>query len=119
MRDRNIPPNCPSCGGSLLVTRMECPDCEAEVTGSFDQCPVCRLEPDTKRLFELFMAARGNVKEVQRALGVSYPTVRQRIDGMFNQLGYDEKPPDAKSILAAVRAGELSVDEAERMLRGD
>lgn len=115
---KNIPSSCPSCGGELLVVRLECSQCRTEVTGEFDLCPVCRLDHDIKKLFDLFMNARGNLKQVQRTLGLSYPTVRVRIEEMFQKLGQDDSPPDPKEILAKVRAGGLTVDEAEKLLRG-
>lgn len=114
-----LPPRCPSCGGSLHVQKLECCACGTEVSGLFEPCPVCRLEGELRRLFDLFLAARGNIKQVQRELGVSYPTARQRIEEMFRQLGtvVDSRPPDAITVLKRVRAGELSVEEAERILR--
>jgi len=118
MDDRNIPPICPSCGEPLVVAKLECPACSSEVTGCFDLCPVCRLDDETRVLFDLFMSARGNLKEMQRQLGVSYPTVRQRIEEMFLQLGYRPLPTDPKTILGELRSGAISVDEAERLLRG-
>ncbi len=118
MSKRNIPPYCPSCKGLLVVVRLECSECGAEVTGDFNLCPVCRLSGETRKLFDLFMKARGNLKQVQRELGLSYPTVRLKIEEMFRKLGQDYFPQDPKEILAKVRSGELSVDEAEKLLRG-
>ncbi len=116
MNDRYIPPNCPSCGESLLVAKLECPACQSEVTGNYDLCPICRLDDETRHLFDLFMGARGNLKELQRQLSVSYPTVRQRVEEMFLLLGYRPHPTDAKTVLAELRAGEITVEEAERLL---
>lgn len=116
---RAVPPQCPSCGASLHVVRLECPVCQTEVSGSYPLCPVCRLAPETRRLFDLYMAARGNVREVQRELGVSYPTARQRIEAMFIELGHGPTPPQPTSVLRRLRAGEIDVATAERLLRGD
>lgn len=116
--DAKLPSSCPSCGGSLLVVRLACAECGTEVTGEFELCPVCRLDGDIKNLYDLFIQARGNVKQVQRDLGLSYPTVRARIEEMFRHLGQDGAPRDPQTVLAKVRSGELSVDEAERLLRG-
>lgn len=103
----------------MKVVRLECSQCGAEVAGEFELCPVCRLEGDLKKLYDLFIKARGNLKQVQRELGISYPTVRLRIEEMFRKLGQNETMlHDPTSILARVRAGELSVDEAEQLLRG-
>lgn len=115
----NIPSSCPSCGGALIVVRLECSQCGTEVTGEFELCPVCRLDGEIKKLFDLFINARGNLKQVQRELGLSYPTVRLKIEAMFRKLVQDEFSRDPKDILAKVRSGEIRVDEAEKLLRGD
>lgn len=114
-----VPSACPSCGGTLVVTRLECSQCGTEVTGEFDLCPVCRLDGEIKKLYELFIDARGNLKQVQRELGLSYPTVRLRIEEMFRKLDQHFVSRDPVDILARVRNGEISVDEAEKLLRGE
>jgi len=119
MSKSDIPHSCPSCRGSLVVVRLECSVCETEVTGDFNLCPVCSLDGKTRNLYNLFMDARGNLKKVQRSLGVSYPTVRLKIETMFQKLGVDNRPPDPMEILTRLRDGDLSVDEAEKYLKGD
>jgi len=119
MSKSSIPSSCPSCGGSLVVVRLECSQCGTEVTGQFDLCPVCHLDGEIRKLFDLFINARGNLKQVQRDLGLSYPTVRLRIEELFHKLEQDFIPQDPKEILARVRSGELRVDEAEKLLRGE
>jgi len=114
-----VPSSCPSCGGNLLIVRLECTQCGTEVTGEFEMCPVCQLDGEIKKLFDLFISARGNLKRVERELGLSYPTVRARIEEMFRKLGQHSAPNDPADILARVRAGELSVDAAEKLLRGE
>ena len=119
MSDRSVPSRCPSCASRLVVVRLECPCCDAEVTGEFDLCPACRLEPETRKLFDMFLDARGNLRQVQRMLGVSYPTVRQRIEEMFRVLEENDARPDPMEILRRVRSGELPIEEAEELLRGE
>jgi hypothetical protein len=72
-----------------------------------------------RRVFDLFLAARGNLKQVQRNLGVSYPTARQRIDAMFRQIEGKPERQEPCDVLVRLRGGEIDVDEAERLLRGD
>jgi len=119
MNDAHMPPRCPSCGATLRVVRLECPVCQTDVTGSFDLCPVCRLDAENRTLFDAFMRARGNVKQVQRELGLSYPTVRQKIVEMFGAMGHGPRPPEPRNVLQRVRDGEIDVDTAEALLRGD
>ena len=117
MQNKTIPTSCPSCGGALIVVKLQCLECGTEVTGAFHLCPVCQLEGDTRKLFDLFMKARGNLKQVQREMGFSYPTVRQKIEEMFRKLGQEYFTNDPKQILDKVRSGELSVGDAEKLLR--
>lgn len=119
MNKSNIPPCCPSCKGPLVVVKLECLECGTEVSGNFNLCPVCRLDGEIRNLFDLFLKARGNLKQVQRDLGLSYPTVRLKIEEMFRKLGQDYFPQEPQNILTRVRSGELSVDEAEKLLRGE
>jgi len=114
-----VPPHCPSCGATLEVVKLECPVCQTEVAGQYPLCPVCRLDAQSRRLFDLYMAARGNVRDVQRELGVSYPTARQRIETMFQELGHGPVPPQPSAVIRRLREGEIDVATAERLLRGE
>lgn len=114
----SLPNACPSCRGPLAVVELVCTACGTEVTGHYAPCPICRLDPEHRELFDRFLAARGNLKQVQRELGVSYPTVRQRMEGLFAKL--EERPPrpDPMVVLRRLRDGELTVEQAEELLRG-
>ena len=119
MSETTIPPRCPSCGDRLVVVKLVCAGCGTEVTGEFDTCPVCSLEGESADLFGHFLEARGNLKEVQRRLGVSYPTVRQRMDRMFRELDGDRMPMEPGEVLRMLREGRIDVEAAERMLAGE
>jgi hypothetical protein len=71
---------------------------------------------------ELFVRLRGNIKEMEKALGVSYPTVRGLLDGVIKNLGYTVgKPVDAEKrmeIIEKVSKGELSAEKAAELLKG-
>lgn len=113
-----LPAACPSCGGPVSAPVAVCGRCGVEVQGEFVPCPACRLTGDDRRLFDLFLSSRGNLKAVERALGVSYPTVRLRLDDLLNRMGYPrDRPPDRLEVLRRLRAGEIDVDEAIRLLR--
>jgi hypothetical protein len=115
-----MPARCPSCSGRLHVEKLACDQCGTEVQGHFVPCPVCALDGDTRRLFDLFLETRGNLKDVQRALRVSYPTARQRIVELFQKLDLEEKAaaPKPLEVLRHVREGTLTVEQAEAILRG-
>lgn len=113
-----LPSRCPSCGGGMTAPVARCEACGVEASGRFVPCPVCALEGEDRRLFSLFLAARGNLKKVERALGISYPTVRQRVDDLLTRLGWPKDPTaDRLEVLRRLRDGEIGLEEAERLLR--
>ena len=114
----NIPPAvpivCPACAAELLVTRLQCPVCSTEVAGTFALGQLATLREPYASLIELFLRVRGNMKEMERVLGVSYPTVRARLEDALAAAGLarDAQPPAAAPDLAPQRAAIL--DELER-----
>ncbi len=88
--------------------------------GTFDACKFCRLDQEQRQIIEVFLTARGNIKEVERFLGISYPTVRSRLDAVLEALGYRvEREQDLrrKEILEALDKGEITSEEAIKLLR--
>jgi hypothetical protein len=120
---RKILERCPSCGGKLEVTRLNCTSCETIVLGRYEPCRFCGLSPESSRFLETFVRCRGNVKEMERELGISYGTIRRRLDELIAELGLQGSPeegddPDAQelSILEQVDRGELSAAQAAELL---
>lgn len=99
-----------------MVVELRCSRCDTRVSGRYDLCPVCTLTGESRRLFQHFLEARGNLKEVQRRLGVSYPTVRARIEELFQGLSARRRHP--LEILDDLHAGVLGVEEAVELLGG-
>ena len=117
-----MPDRCPSCNGGLVVRTLACPECETRVEGRFGPCRFCGLERESFELLDLFLRSRGNVKDVQRELGLSYPTVRSKLEQLWVRLGYRTDPEapapiSAEEIVGSLRDGDLSVDEAVEQLR--
>jgi hypothetical protein len=110
--DRHPPSDCPVCRSELLITRLSCTACGTELTGAFSTCAFCTLDANDRGLLELFLLSRGNMKEVQRRLGVSYPTARARVDAMIDRLGLRPPEPRRLDTLEALARGELDVDAA-------
>jgi hypothetical protein len=118
------PGKCPVCSSDLEAVRLQCTSCGTAVEGHFELSKFNRLDPEQLAFLELFLRARGNIKEVERELGLSYPTVRARLDALLATLGYAVEP-DRKAdqikrrreILDDLDAGKLTADEALRMLR--
>jgi hypothetical protein len=83
---------CPVCGEPLLVTRLSCARCQTRLEGEFDFCQFCRLPAEQREFIAVFIKCRGNIKDVEKELGISYPTVRNRLDGVIEALGYQVEP---------------------------
>jgi len=117
---RRPPTSCPVCNARLAVTRLTCPSCETELSGAFASCEFCVLSDEDREVLRVFLASRGNMKELERHLGVSYPTARTRFDTLLAKLGIERTPvPPAASrleLMEQVARGEIDVDEALKRL---
>ena len=78
---------CPICGGELAVTRLHCRSCATTLEGDFNVGRFARLSRDQFALLESFLRSKGNLKEMERELGISYPTVRARVEALLRALG--------------------------------
>lgn len=116
---------CPVCGGGLEAVRLRCGQCETVVEGRFDLGRLARLDADQLRFVETFLKVRGNLKEMERELGVSYPTVRARLDAVLHAMGFapeaardrDEEAQRRREVLDQLQAGLITAEEALRLLR--
>ena len=77
---------CPICSGELAVTRLHCRSCGTTLEGDFNVGRFARLSREQFALLESFLRSRGNLKEMERELGISYPTVRARVDALLRAL---------------------------------
>lgn len=77
---RKILEACPTCGGPLTITEVRCQRCATEVRSQYQPCPFCRLSPEQMNFILLFIQNRGNQTDLEKALGVSYPTIRGKLD---------------------------------------
>ncbi len=117
---RRPPTSCPVCSTRLAVTRLTCPSCETELSGAFTSCEFCVLTDEDREVLRVFLASRGNMKELERHLGVSYPTARARFDALLSRLGIERAPvpaaPSRLELMEQVARGEIDVDEALKRL---
>ncbi len=104
---------CPACGGPLLVTECRCQACTLEMRGEFSPGPFAALSAEQVAFVRLFLQARGNLTEVEKVLGVSYPTIRAKLDEINQALDTAEMPPNR----TAAQAGGGAVTERERILQ--
>jgi hypothetical protein len=113
---RRPPLNCPVCGEHLALTRLSCPACDTELSGGFTTCEFCVLADDDREVLRVFLASRGNMKELERHLGVSYPTARARFDALLAKIGIDRPAPSPSAsrieLMEQVARGEIEVDAA-------
>jgi hypothetical protein len=123
---------CPICDDQLEVLQLHCASCDTVVQGRFSLGPLQRLTQDQIQFIESLVRCRGSLKDVGAELGMSYPTINNRLNDILIAMGYGDrvKVPDApepslvsserkKEILLHVREGKISATEAEIMLRGD
>ncbi|MDQ6683083.1 MAG: DUF2089 domain-containing protein [Chloroflexota bacterium] len=110
---RDVISTCPVCEAELAITRLHCRTCGTALEGEFSVGRFGRLGREQLSLLESFLRSRGNLKEMERELGISYPTVRGRVDALVRALGLGETA--AASLDADVLAGspeELQSDAA-------
>jgi len=120
------PGQCPVCSHELHVARLECAHCGTGIDGHFRLDRFARLSSDQLNFIEVFVKNRGIIKDVEAELGISYPTVRARLDDTIKALGFNPPTEDAlrpsqareerRQILEALRAKQINADEAARRL---
>lgn len=93
-----IPAECPSCRTDLEVTELRCSHCETEVRGSYQLPPISRLEPVEQDFILNFVKTSGSLKEMAKLLGVSYPTVRNRLNEIIRKLEPEIETPNKEKV---------------------
>jgi len=125
---KRLPTTCPSCGSQLEIAELHCPACGTTVRGAYPLDRFAALSAEDEQFLLTFLAARGNLKEVQDRLSLSYPTVRGRLDRVLVALGLavDDKStdksarkPDVMDLLDKLEAGDLSVDAVLKSIKGE
>jgi hypothetical protein len=135
---RDVISTCPVCEGELAITRLHCRSCGTALEGEFGVGRFGRLSREQLALLESFLRSRGNLKDLERELGISYPTVRGRIEALLRALGLadgdeaaPEEPADAdapnptsddeaqerRAILDRLARREISAEDAAEALR--
>lgn len=111
--------HCSTCHAPLETTRMLCPACGVAYEGTFYPPRLARLAPEQQRMVEQIVLVAGNLKEVARAMDVSYPTLRKRLDALIVALRDLQREDEArsKSLLDDVEAGRLAPEAAARLIK--
>ena len=111
---------CPACNNTeFRIERLACTNCGTAVVGNFSVSPLATLPDDQIAFIETFLKCRGNIKEVERELGISYPTVRSRLDKVIANLGLgeDEQKMSRVEILRALEQNEMNPEDAVQALK--
>ncbi len=124
---------CPVCTNELAVTRLHCATCGTTLEGDFSVGRFGRLTKEQLALLESFLRSRGNLREMERELGISYPTVRSRVEALVRALGFgprdgtdeapgdeedDDRPAlDRQEILERLARHEMSAEDAAAAIR--
>ena len=116
---------CPVCGKPLLVTQYHCEECDTRIEGRFQTSSLPGLTAEQIEFVKLFVRCEGKITRLEVELGLSYPTIRNRLQEVIRAMGYEPKKDEAgelaaerrRSLLNDLDAGKISADEAMRALR--
>ncbi len=120
---------CPVCNTDLLVTREYCPRCDTTIEGNFTQAQsvFSQLNPEQVQFVLTFVRLEGRLNRMEEELGLSYPTLRNRLHEIIRALGYEPgkeeqtprlSPDDRRKILEDLEQGRISAVDAQTLLRG-
>lgn len=110
---------CPYCQEPMAVTRMSCHSCQSSVVANFPVPRLMNLPSEHQRFIEIFILAGGNLKQMAEQAGVSYPTVRSRLDKVIEALRQEiSRTREVRgTILDAVGTGQSAPDEAAKIIK--
>lgn len=116
------PSRCPQCDGPLQIAALHCPQCDLTLTGEFARCRFCELCPEHREFLEAFIRCRGVIRQMEQELGISYPTVKSRIDDLLEVLSFEGPATpggveSVRDVLQELDRGECSAEEAVARIR--
>ncbi len=126
-----MPGRCPVCGEVLEVTRLHCRQCDTSIEGHYETSRIARLSTEQMNFIETFIRCEGTIKRVEKELGISYPTVRARLEEVIRAMGFEVISALASSgpgglsdaersdILDRLDRGEISSEEALSLLQSE
>lgn len=123
-----VPGKCPVCGELMDLTRLHCHHCDITIEGRFSMGRLAMLTPEQLEFAEVFLRCEGKLKHVGDELGVSYPTVRSRLNEVITAMGYELpgseeedsdtlSPEDRRKVLDDLAAGRISSEEAVKLFK--
>ncbi len=117
---RNVIGECPICQSDLNVTRLKCSNCNTEISGEFQLSKFSYLSKEHLYFIEVFIKNKGNIKQIEKELGISYPTVKRNLDEVIVSLGYEvsnEEKANKEEIFRRLENGEITASEAVKLMR--
>ncbi len=113
---------CPICNKKLVVKTLRCDECNTEITGEFSLTPFDYLSKEQLDFALIFIKCEGNIKAIEKSLNISYPSVKKQIDELVSALGFnnviEDEPLTREKVGQMLKNGEISFDEAEKLLGG-
>ena len=100
----------------MEIARYRCHDCDATLEGSFSLPPLARLGAEDQAFVSAFVRVHGNLKRMEALFGISYPTVKNRLNAIAERLDAPllvEEPPQ---VLQRLERGEITVEQALELL---
>jgi len=121
------PTHCPVCKSELEITRLHCSTCDTSIEGRFSGGPIAHVTAEHLDFIVTFVRCEGKINRMEQELGLSYPTIRNRLHEVIRALGYEPGKDESvdvgaekrNSVLEDLEAGKISAEDAMRMLRGE
>ncbi len=108
---------CPFCEGKLEISRLGCIQCDTSIETTLPIPAFFRLPSDLQEFVMIFLRCQGKIRDVEKELGISYPTVIKRLNLVNVLLGNQSAPSGRKDILEQLERGEITVQEATQLLK--
>jgi hypothetical protein len=120
---KSLVTQCPVCNGELVISRLSCTACDTRIETELPFAALMRLPEEMREFVLIFLRCRGNIREVEKELGISYPTVCKRLDLVNDLIAGKSTSPLSKrlsrgDILAKLEQGEITAKEAANLLKG-
>ena len=116
----NVIGECPICEHDLVVTKLKCTNCNTEIGGAFQLSKFNYLSKEHLYFIEVFIKNRGNIKQIEKELRISYPTVKRNLDEVIISLGYEvseEQKLKKEDVFRRLENGEITALEAAKLIK--
>lgn len=107
--------NCPVCSSVMKASRLSCNTCGTVIENDFSLSKFDRLNNEQLTFAEIFIKNSGSIKDIEKELGISYPTVKAKLNDLIKAFGYnitDEQPLNTGSVIDQLERGEITPEEA-------